>query len=60
MLSVVTIYLRLGMYSKLFYKCTVHIRPVKIFIEKKCLEFTTLEVTIYSYYKYMPKTEATN
>ena len=52
--------LRLVMYSKQFYKCTIHIRPGKLYHWKKCLQFTTVEVTIHSYYKCMPKTEATN
>ena len=42
---------------KLFHKFTVHIRPGKIFYWKKV---STVEVTIYSYYKCMPKSEAIN
>ena len=45
------------MYSKLFYKCLVHFRPKKIFHwKKKCQQFTTVQATLFSYYK----TEATN
>ena len=60
LLSVVTIHLEFVMYSKLFYKCTVHIRQGQIFHWKKCVQFTTVDVTLYSYHKCMPKTEAIN
>ena len=60
LLSVVTINLRLVMTTKLFCKCTIHIRPGKIYHWKKCLKFTTVEVIRDSYYKCMPKMEATN
>ena len=60
LLSVVTINLRLGMYSKLFYECTVHFRPGKIYHWKKvstvyyCRGYYTFLLQVYA------KTEATN
>ena len=39
------------MYSKLFSKDTVHVKPRQIFYGKGCLQSTSVEVTIHSYYK---------
>ena len=43
------------MYSKLFYKYTVHVKLGKIIHRKRCVHSPTVEVTLYSYYKYYAK-----